>query len=394
MAIKERKSLNSTLILIVLSVASMAQVPCGFNADVETGTFIGWTGSTGTCINVNCNTFIGVPGLVPPANGLQGRHTIVSGTGREPMSCNTIPKVCPWGGNYSIKLGNDDVSFETEDLMYTYTVSASNPILVYAYAVLLEDPNHPDSLQPAFKSYVMTQSGSIIPCTYFKVNATNMRGYQSCTNPWQGTQVWYKNWRNVAVDLSAYAGQQVTVYFQTNDCGYGAHFGMAYIDIIGCYPKQITVSPCVNNQPLTITAPYGYLSYNWSNGMTGQTITVPATAQTLTVTMVSENGCQVRMTASTINIVPVINFANTIECICKRPTMFFDYTWSNDPIVAWSWTFGDGGISTLMNPSHQYPAAAWYTCTLMVTTSTGCTSIRSRTVQVNPCPIISLISHN
>ena len=217
------------LLLLLMGGISYSQVQCGFNAGFETGTFTGWTGSYGICVDVNCDSSSMTPGLFP------GRHTITSGTVFDWRACNAISTVCPWGGTYSIKLGNDNVNWETEDIQYTYTVSASNPILVYAYAAVLQDPSHPDSVQPAFKTYVKTSTGYIIPCSYYKVNASQLRGGSLCN--WS-PPVWYKNWTKVAIDLSGYAGQTVTLYFKTNDCGWGAHFGYVYIDVLGCYPKD------------------------------------------------------------------------------------------------------------------------------------------------------------
>ncbi len=43
---------------------------------------------------------------------------------------------------------------------------------------------------------------------------------------------------------------------------------------------------------------------------------------------------------------------------------------TNEP-TSWSWTFGDGGMSTLQNPSHTYAAAGTYTVSLTATNAGG-----------------------
>lgn len=43
-------------------------------------------------------------------------------------------------------------------------------------------------------------------------------------------------------------------------------------------------------------------------------------------------------------------------------------------ITGYSWTFGNGGTSTLANPNYQFPNSGWHQVCLTITTSTGCTS--------------------
>lgn len=385
------------IMFFLIGFSSYSQIQCGPNAGFEYGNFVGWSGGTGRCINVNCDTFTSTPGLVLPnaSLGILGRHKISSGTTRDPV-CNVIPEVCPWGGQYSLKLGNQNVDWETEDIQYSYTVSATNPIIVYSYAVMLEDPNHPDSLQPAFKTYIKDQSSRIIPCSYYKVNATNMRGYQNCVT-WRGTQIWYTNWRNVAIDMSAYVGQTVTLYFQTNDCGWGAHFGFAYIDVIGCYSKQIDINHCGQDSIATLSAPPGFATYRWNTGATTQTITVNVNNYTtITCTYTTVTGCPITMTVNTINFDPIVNFSAPPVCVCENLlTNFTDLTIQNQPVVAWQWDFGDGSPqSTLQNPSHQYLLPGIYTVSLIVTTDIGCRFGTTKQVRVYPCPTITMITHN
>jgi len=51
------------------------------------------------------------------------------------------------------------------------------------------------------------------------------------------------------------------------------------------------------------------------------------------------------------------------------PTPFIQ---SVDSVVSYSWDFGDGGTSTLKNPTHTYNSAGNYNIQLTVTTQTGC----------------------
>lgn len=383
--------------MLLLPLLTAGQNTCGFNAGFENGDFTGWTASTGTCVQVNCQTFVGVPGVVPPGPGPWdfGRQVITSVTsGYDKYSCYNVPQLCPWGGNYSMRLGNEGINYETEDIQYTYTVSAATPILMYAYAPILEDPYHVDSLQPAFKTYIKDQSGNIIPCTYFKVTSTSMRGFSRCINQW-GCPVWYFGWRNQAIDLSAYAGQQVTLYFQTNDCGLGAHAGYAYIDVIGCFPKQINLGTCLSPASMTLSAPQGFATYVWSNGMTTQSIQIdPRIVTSISCMVTSLQGCSFTITTNIRPNGSVLNFTSNIVCVCRGPTIFVDQSIYNSVTYGYYWSFGDGTSANGPNPLHQYAAAGNYTATMNVTLDNGCSYSVTRPVTVKSCPRLTPISHN
>jgi len=62
---------------------------------------------------------------------------------------------------------------------------------------------------------------------------------------------------------------------------------------------------------------------------------------------------------------------------------FIDQSTSGDQIVAWSWNFGDGGGSSVQNPTHQYGLPGSYNVTLTVTDAGGatCSTVREVTIQ-------------
>ncbi len=66
------------------------------------------------------------------------------------------------------------------------------------------------------------------------------------------------------------------------------------------------------------------------------------------------------------NLPPATDFSsNYVSGGCVNPVQFTDLT-ANLP-TAWLWNFGDGGTSTLQNPTHQYAATGTYTVRLAAT---------------------------
>ncbi|MBK7149824.1 MAG: gliding motility-associated C-terminal domain-containing protein [Bacteroidetes bacterium] len=70
---------------------------------------------------------------------------------------------------------------------------------------------------------------------------------------------------------------------------------------------------------------------------------------------------------------------------CELTVPFQDVSTSNAGSVAsWAWSFGDGGTSTLQNPTHTYPGTGTYTASLTITDVNGCTNTYSHPITINP----------
>lgn len=108
-----------------------AQLSSCANADFELNSFANWAGIIGSCCPINSIT----PGIVA------GRHTIMTGPGTDFNTNGAITVVAP-GGQFSARLGNEDVGAEAEQLSYQIAVDAMNTLFIYRYAMELEDPSH------------------------------------------------------------------------------------------------------------------------------------------------------------------------------------------------------------------------------------------------------------
>lgn len=85
---------------------------------------------------------------------------------------------------------------------------------------------------------------------------------------------------------------------------------------------------------------------------------------------------------------PIANFTGSPTTTAIGTNVAFTDASSGTP-TTWSWTFGDGGVSSVQNPTHPYSAAGSYTVTLTVTNASGSSTFsRTNYITVNaPAPV-------
>jgi len=106
-------------------------------------------------------------------------------------------------------------------------------------------------------------------------------------------------------------------------------------------------------------------------------------------TVTSNNGCQSTTNFNvSVNPLPVAAFSAIDVCLNSQ-TVFND----NSTIATqWNWQFGDGGTSTLQNPTHDYLGFGTYITTLIVTSGGGCRDTTTDSVTVYPLPVVNFTS--
>ena len=236
---------------------------CPPNLDFESGTFNNWacfTGHVDTLKGRNEITLVASPAT-------QGRHELIdfNTAGLDPYG--DFPKACPYGGRYSVKLGNDDVDQQAEGISYTFQIPANADTfsIVYYYAVVFEDPGHGVIEQPRFfVSAYDVETGKVIDCASFDYVAKgSIPGFRQSLHD---TDVLYKEWTPASIDFAGYSGRNVRLEFKTADCTRGGHFGYAYLDVgAGCGGVMALGAHCVNSDSVVLTAPYGFQTYTWHN---------------------------------------------------------------------------------------------------------------------------------
>ncbi|HEY0031265.1 MAG TPA: PKD domain-containing protein [Bacteroidia bacterium] len=149
----------------------------------------------------------------------------------------------------------------------------------------------------------------------------------------------------------------------------------------------LNVGPfCTTDPSVTLTAadPSG----TWTGtGITNATTGVfdPATAGpgTHLITYTIAGLCGAEATSLiTVVATPVISFTSDTTEGCEPTTIIFNSTVSQ-PGGTYAWTFGDGGISNVANPSNTYVANGLYTVSLTYTNTTGCSASVTQTDMIN-----------
>ena len=136
-------------------------------------------------------------------------------------------------------------------------------------------------------------------------------------------------------------------------------------------------------------------SWSWDFGDGGtSTVQNPSntytTAGTYTVSLIVTNtaGSDTEtktsyITVSELVVAPVAEFEASATTITEGESITFTDQSTNVP-TSWSWDFGDGGTSTVQNPSHTYTTAGAYTVSLTATNTAGTDSeTKSNYILVN-----------
>ncbi len=387
--------------LVLLQTVFGQATTCPPNIDFEAGDFSSWQCMVGTTSAVGGQNIINLT----PSNPIKGRHEIISADNNPGVDFyGKFPMLCPYGGRYSVKLGNEQVGSQAEGLSYTFQVPTTIDTFTftYFYAVVFEDPSHAHYEQPRFfvTAYDVA-TGQIVNCASFDyVSNGTIPGFE--ISPVR-SNVLFKRWSPASLQFAGLSGHTVRLEFKTADCTLGGHFGYAYIDVGSACSNILATAPyCVETNSLILNAPYGFQTYTWYNQdfsvVVGnqQSLTLsppPSTSGVYNVDVIPYPGYGCRDTLQAVVsplTVPDTPVAKTEYTYCQfenAPPL--TATASPGSELLW-YTTSTGGIPAKIPPTPstaKIGAADYYVSQKVLF---GCESLRKKiTVSISPTPIAS-----
>ncbi len=274
----------------------------------------------------------------------------------------------------------------------------------FAFAIL--NFPHPSNAAAVFKIEFFNAANVKLACPTFTCYYANPPGQffgmpasvvqtSSVTGKNIGNQVFpvtYVNWQTIAMDLSPYNGQNITVKITCNWCLYNYDWGYCYIDADCAAPNFVpTNNPC-GAMPQLLTGPIGMASYTWTPPVGPVVVTNTINAlvpgvYTLQCTPFTTCASLQTYTFSVGGLPPTANFISAPACINTATGFTSTSTPGGSAITSYTWDFGDAsaavtGTNTVQN--HTYTSGGPKPVKLIVVNAAGCRD--SITINVTPVP--------
>ncbi|MCK9562588.1 MAG: PKD domain-containing protein [Bacteroidales bacterium] len=313
------------------------------NSDFESGNFSNWTGATGYWVDGKTDYARIV--INREDNLVDGRQTIISELEYDKYTCGQLPTLPPDGGKYVAKLGNDINGAQVEQLKYSLAVTEENALFLYKYAVVFEDPGHEHNHQPFFDLRILNENNDLIDsvCGYNHIiSGEGAVGFNLCEvteldprGRLRTKTIRWKPWTTVALDLTPYIGQTVTLEFTNADCSEGGHWSYAYMEVV-TGSMEISVTACDYDLNATLEAPPGFSAYEWNTGETTRSIIVNQFVEgdIFECAMTSIPGCDVTLQVPVYREHVSVSARDTSVCLGGSVTLHASgahtYLWSHD----------------------------------------------------------------
>lgn len=215
--------------------------------------------------------------------------------------------------------------------------------------------------------------------------------------PWDGLAKWnsptaalWNNMGTVTVTAGAYNDNKKLAWSDFSNSPYILSRAKLADPVFAC------ADVCINSTGNIFTASGG-TNYVWTTPA-GTTITSGNGTSTITVDWGATSGPIIVMDTNSVGC-----YSDPVSCtvnVISPPTAAFDTASSGFDYVftdlstggatTWLWTFGDGGSSTMQNPTYQYTSNGPQTVCLVAGNGNGCTDSVCYTINVDVIEFINI----
>ncbi|HXP52498.1 MAG TPA: PKD domain-containing protein, partial [Bacteroidia bacterium] len=362
------------------------------NIGFDDGTTTGWTISGAGPTN-GSSFGTGAP--------TAGSSYITSGAGLDPFG--NFPVV--FSGAHSLQLSDNNTS--TTNFLSTASrviavAPTGNTFFTLDFAIDILDFPHTQNDCARFTVAFYDASGTELSCPqyecYYYVDGSN-NGVAVGVNSFQQTAgspgynvgnqyypVTYSPWQSVAMDLTPYAGTNVTCVVSCSWCLYNYDWAYCYIDA-DCPTSNTTSNPTCGALPFELKGPTGFTSYSWTapagnNPATSTADSINANVAGTYSLSCTLNNCSTPATYTYTYVVetsPKASFTDVAGSACSGN---FSFTSTSTPnggtaITGYTWEWGDGTPNgTTATATHTFASGSIDTVTLVVTNGTCTDSIK------------------
>lgn len=189
-----------------------------------------------------------------------------------------------YNGDYSLKLSNDmDYNCINAAAARTYSVPASGQTFITIhFAVSIFNFPHYSDQAASFNFNLYDDQMNALPCPTYQAYYSYDQGPvgipslqqtpfpASSYNPmvagdlFYNSNVSFSDWHHVTIDLTQYAGTDVTMVFENRWCAFDVDWIYTYIEVDCPVNNSLPVPVCLQDEEVELCAPQGMLAtYDW-----------------------------------------------------------------------------------------------------------------------------------
>jgi gliding motility-associated-like protein len=276
------------------------------------------------------------------------------------------------------------------------TSASASGLCAGTYSIVVTDANGCN----ANATLVVTQPAPLVLST--SSNTTICLGQNTTLSAIAtgGTASYTYSWTGVGVGASQTVSPTVaTIYTVTATDANGCVSAPANVavNVTSLTAANLSVAPatimCFGDNASVysaVTGNTGPVSIAWSGGLgagNGPFTVSPPASTTYTVTVTDACGNSVSgLVPVTVNPLPVIDIAPQTGVACSAVNINYQDNSTGNAGAQYYWSFGDGGTSSQVSPSHVYTNSGVYTVDVFVTSIHGCVNSASTSTSITVHP--------